>query len=167
MAGSRAGQQPGLQIGVDPSFDRIQWRVERFAWILMALVILLALLGFFGGGGPLMRATERSGDSEVRYNRMIRFQGQTRLEITVPGSGGEARITFNQPFLADMQIEGIHPEPAAVRAGSESVTYVFELAEGEESADVSFSLRPEKIGVHSANIVTASGTLSVWQLALP
>lgn len=167
MAGSKAGQQPGPQIAEDPKFDRIQWRVERVAWMLMGLVILLALLGFLGGGGPLTRATESAADAEVGYNRMIRFQGITQVELRLPGSGQEARVTFNETFLADMEVEGVHPEPESVEAGTDQVTYVFQLAEDEDSADVTFTLRPGRIGVHSADIETGSTTLSFWQFALP
>jgi hypothetical protein len=151
----------------DPRFDRIQWRVERGAWVVMGLIVVAALLGFLGGGGPLTRATEQAGDAEIRYNRVTRWQGVDRIEITIPASEQEARLSFNESFLEDMEVEGVHPEPDSIEAGTDSVTYVFELGEGENAADVTFTLRPQRIGRHSADIQAGSESLSFSQYALP
>jgi hypothetical protein len=38
-------------------FQRRLWRAERIGWGCMALLVLAALAGLTGGGGPLSRAT--------------------------------------------------------------------------------------------------------------
>ena len=157
----------GPQIAVDPRFDRIQWRIERVAWAVMALVILGALLGLLGGGGPLGDGTASSGAAEARYSRVTRFHADERLEVTVPALDGEARLAVSQSFLGGMEVEGVHPEPDSVEAGADAVIYVFQIAEGEDSAEVAFTLRPQRIGFHSADIVAGGEPISFRQFTLP
>jgi hypothetical protein len=166
MAGAQPEQQ-GPQISENPGFDRIQWRIERAAWVVMTLILVAALLGFLGGGGLLTRATEESGGLDIRYNRFTRFHGVDRIEVTIPGEAGEARLTINESFLQSMEVEGVQPEPDSVDAGRDAVTYVFRLGEGEDAAEVTFTFRPRRIGRHSADFQAGENTVSFAQFALP
>src|SRR5690606_40519760 len=61
--------------------QRFEWRVERIAWVLAALLFALALLGVFGGG-PLSRASAGSSDQTVQvdYERFVRVATSTTLK---------------------------------------------------------------------------------------
>ena len=47
------GRRPRLELDDDPAFQRRLWVVERAGWASIALLLLGALLGFFGSAGPL------------------------------------------------------------------------------------------------------------------
>ena len=166
MAGTSSGRA-GLTIATDPAFDRRQWKVERVGWLAMVLVLVLALLGIFGGGGPLMNATERSGDFEVRYNRMIRVFGPTTIEAKIPVNGNEARLTVDPAFVRHMAVERVSPEPDSTESGPDGVTYVFPVQSGTSEVEVTFSIKAQDMGVHSSTFTTDAGSLSFWQFAFP
>jgi hypothetical protein len=167
MGRSDAAAKPVPEVAADPRFDRVQWRIERIGWLLMGLLLIVALLGFLGGGGPLTGTTDSAGEARVHYYRVVRFQGQDRLQLALPAEEQQATVTFNQPFLDGMEVEDVEPQPDSVEAGKEGVTYVFNVAEGERAADVSFTLRPQHIGFHKARLETSAGVLSVRQFAVP
>jgi hypothetical protein len=50
-----------------PRFQRIEWLVERIAWLLLAALLIAAILGVFGHGLLSSRSvSERQGNSEVK-----------------------------------------------------------------------------------------------------
>lgn len=156
-----------MEVGADPRFDTLQWRFERVAWVLLLVVVVVALLGLLGGSGPFTRASREAGDAEVSYDRIVHYSGSTTLELTVPATEDGARVSFNRSFLEGMDVEKVQPEPQSVEAGDERTTYVFEVAAGQDAAELLFTLRPERIGRHRAHLEFDGGTLSFSQFALP
>ena len=83
----------------DPVFERRQWRMERIAWTLLGVVVLLALTGLLGAGGPLSttHAVSADGSLRVEYPRFARRQAESdiTLHVAVPGDG-PLRITLDR-----------------------------------------------------------------------
>lgn len=76
----------GLQIDEDIRVEQRAWTAERFGWVGIAAVIVLALLGLFGPG-PLSHESVESPDASlhVDYNRFIRMGGTTSIEVEISG----------------------------------------------------------------------------------
>lgn len=154
-----------LQIGVDMDFTRQMWRVQRAGWILMGLVILLALLGFFGGAGVLAHgvAGQREGPLWVEYDRYSRFQSPSKFVAhfqATPDEEGNVAVTVNRAFLRGFQVEQIAPQPEEVElaAGGEEAgaTYKFR-ATGSGTYTITFHLQTEDIGRQAATISIPTG----------
>lgn len=43
-------QKRDLELTEDFTFEQREWKVQRIAWLIMALLVLLGLLGLFGAG---------------------------------------------------------------------------------------------------------------------
>ncbi|MCA3748452.1 MAG: hypothetical protein AB1425_06300 [Actinomycetota bacterium] len=143
----------GLEIGQDLRFQRRMWAIQRIGWAVMALSILAALLGLFGGAGPLSVAVvgkEEAPISVEQYYRFLRYGAPTTLRVHVdapPGTGGEVCVWIDREYLESVQVQSVTPEPARVEAGSGRLTYVFdaEIEPGQPTA-FTFTLQPEKLG---------------------
>lgn len=79
---SDAHRVGSLEIHEDLPFQEREWKIQRAAWVFMALVIVLALLGLFSTG-PLSSAKEEAADGAltVGYERFIRHDGRTTITI--------------------------------------------------------------------------------------
>jgi hypothetical protein len=116
-----------LQIDEDITQQRRMWRIERAGWMLMALVILAALLGFTGHG----LFSERSAGSAdagfvVTYHRFERYAAPTLLSVLLAAdNGGETRLRVNQEFLRKISQLRVDPEPVHVELDNGFDTYVF------------------------------------------
>ncbi len=139
----------GLQIQQDLPHQRLEWKIERIGWVVMALVLLLALGGLLGPG-PLSRATTSDRDSllHVQYNRLARYQAPEQLVVRL-GSGvaqaGKLRLWLNQEYVHNIELLHIDPEPASVEAGGDRLTYTFEVT-GAGQTTVVFHFEPNTFG---------------------
>ena len=68
----------------DIAFQRRAWRAERIGWAGMLAVVAAALLGAFGGGGPIAGAEARIGGLSVEWARVQRLGATTPLRIALP-----------------------------------------------------------------------------------
>src|SRR5690606_25597894 len=67
-------RKDGLQIDERRHFQEIFWTVERFAWIIFALILLLALLGLTGSGGYFAKTTQTLDAGTAEYARFSRWE---------------------------------------------------------------------------------------------
>lgn len=78
-------------------FQRVEWRLQRVGWVVMAAVVAGALAGTFGRG-PLSRAVAMAPDGslEIEYERVQRYQGPSSMTLhprgAVPDADGRIRI---------------------------------------------------------------------------
>jgi hypothetical protein len=134
-----------LQIDEDLNFQRREWKIQRVAWVAMALLIIAALLGVFGTG-PLSSATIEREGLRLEHERFCRWQRGTDLRFTIGGTGDPVLLLLGSEYLDRVKIERITPEPGKVEAVSDGVVFQFFL---QGPAAVTFHLTPKKFGLVS------------------
>lgn len=159
----------GPEIDVSMRTQVIEWRVERVAAIVFALVFLGALGGLFGGG-PLSSATARGPDITVAYERFIRWQAPTRLTISLhaPPSADHVDLRVAHTYLESFQVQDVSPDPAEVLTTDGWDVYRFSLGPGAATRQVVFDLTDQTIGSVPGRIgVAGSPAVHVGQFAYP
>jgi hypothetical protein len=162
-----------LEIPQDHDFQRLNWSIQRHAWVGMAVLLLLGLLGLFGPG-PLSDATvgDDAGPLRLEYQRFGRLRAPSTLVADLrPGrgaAGGEARLWLSRDYLGAIQIQRIDPVPGRVEAGPLRSAYVFRLIDPARPTRVTVHFRPEKIGRIRARVgLDDSAPLDFAQLVYP
>lgn len=149
-----------LEINEDLEFEHRSWQVQRVAWAILGLVVLAALLGLLGGGGPLSVARAGQGSPlEITYARFARHNNPVEMAVRLrPGAapGDEARLWISSAYLDAVKIERIEPEPAQVVLGADRVTYVFRQGAGE-GGRVVLHIMPQHVGRHEARVGLEGG----------
>jgi len=136
-----------IDISEDMAFQRRTWQVERAAWILLGVILIAALLGFFGGGG-LVASTETAtedGNLSMQYDRFARLAAPTRLRVVVTPpdeSADTLRIWLAREYVEALEVTSVVPEPSRVEAASDRYIFEFPLSPGSETATVLFRVEP-------------------------
>lgn len=130
------------------AYQRKDWTAQRIGWAVMGLLVVLALAGLLGGGGPLADAEVDAADSSlrVRYLRLDHHRGEGELSVEIAAeflSAGEARLWVDRSYIEGLGLESIVPEPDQVELEPERVVYVFAVGEGSGPVTVRFSYRHE------------------------
>ena len=137
-----------LEIQQDLPHERLEWRIERVAWVTMALVLLAGLLGLLGPG-PLSSATADARDSALRveYNRFERYQSPSMLRVHLaPGAArdGKARLWLSRGYVENIELRHIDPEPESVEVEHDRLIYTFSLPEATRPTAVTFRFEGNK-----------------------
>jgi len=164
-----------LEVHEDLKFQRRSWLVQRVGWIVMALVLLAALVGLFGGAG-LLGGEAKAGSEDamvsVSYERFLRFMKPTTLQIQLSqeaGKEGNVSVWLDREYLDGLQVQQITPQPDAARTGPERLTYVFEVDHLNGPATITFDLLPEQeIGALRGRVGIGAGEqVSFGQFVYP
>jgi hypothetical protein len=175
MAQGRQAESPAATgspaVGEDITFQQREWTVQRLAWIVMTILVVAALLGLAGGGGPAMSATERTADGalQLHYARVERLQASTQLELDLAtGSRDQLTVWIGSEFLSGTEIESIRPEPLETRSGADRQIFVFAVADGAGEIQVSFQYRHQDFGLLSGQAGILDGQeLAFRQFVVP
>ena len=144
MPPAPAGRQPAIDIDEQIDFQRRSWLAQRVSWVVMALLLGAAALGFFGMG-PLSRTRVTVGPNvSVEYHKWIRAHTPTQLRFLVGETAAEpTRLHLSHALLSHLRIERIEPEPSWSRADSDGIGYEFRI---RGPAPVVFHVRAEQAG---------------------
>lgn len=144
MAKAETGA-PGLQVTEDRSWQEKFWTSQRVGWVLMALLILAAITGLTGMGGPLASAKAKLGGGTIEYPRITRWQADDQLEVRLdPTSAGSTELTLSPQFVQLFAISSIQPEPKDVRATTAGHRFTFETDQGGGERVIVFNLRASR-----------------------
>ena len=143
-------RDPHLQIDEDRAHQRLEWRIERVGWAVMAALALAGVLGLLGNG-PLGRAHAEGGGLALDYDRLQRAKAPTEYRFHVDPAlarDGTLRLRFSDALLEEVEIETIVPEPDSVRAGPGFTEYAFAVARGDRdrAARIALHYRPTTFG---------------------
>ncbi len=144
----------------DQRFQQREWRVQRFGWIALALLIALAALGLFGNG-PLSSTAATSADLTVGYQRFARNQGQQTLLVAVqPGHQREGRVDvlLSRSLLDAVELQQIFPEPSGTTTQPAHLVLAFDVAEPSATLEVRLQLRGDAVGPVRGEVALTDGT---------
>lgn len=129
-------------IGEDRAFQERSWTLQRFFWVLFALILALVLMGLAGAGGPLSNAQMRSGDAVITYQRTMRWQAVETLQISFASAKDQPLdIRVSPSFFKLFDVDSIMPQPAASMLTRTGTVFRFQAAQGSIGT-VSMRLRP-------------------------
>jgi hypothetical protein len=157
-----------LQLEQDLAFQRRSWRFQQIGRGLLAMLVLAAVLGSFGGG-MLSRAHVEQASITLDYERMIRAGARTELAFKwTPAAGQAPTLRISRAYLDDVRVHSIDPQPLQVRAAGETFEYLFAAPHDGGPMHVCFEME----ALHAQALVLdariADGeSLSVRQLVLP
>lgn len=137
-------QRPELQISEDMAFQRRTWLVERVGWIVLGAVLIAALLGFFGGGGPAASTETASEDGSLsmHYERFLRLDTPTQLRVVARPPGRTLRLWLDREYFESFEVTRVVPPPARVESATDRYVYEFPLAAPGEAATIRFHVEP-------------------------
>lgn len=159
-------REDGLQLEEHRSFHERFWTIERWAWIVFGLVLLAALAGLTGSGGPLAHSTARSAAGEVEYPMIARWEATDELVVTFAPGGSEHRMALSPDFSRYFQVEDIQPQPERSIAGSEGEVLVFETDE-QAPAQVTMHVRALRPGIASYDLSIDGTPSGLTTIILP
>lgn len=137
-----------IEIDTGPAFQERWWRLERLAWVLMGLLIVAALCGLTGAGGPLSRGQVEAGNATIDYPRIARWQSAEDATIRFASDAtGEVDVLLSARFAEAFDVETVQPQPASAASTAEGHRLTFDLGTGAGSKIVTLSLRPGRPGL--------------------
>jgi hypothetical protein len=160
-----------LDIDQDITFQRKEWRVQRGAWLIVVLVLLLALSGLFGGG-PLANASvsDTANVLTVDHHRIDRLHSPSNISLKVVPAGTQPvlRLWISEDYLEGVEITNIHPEPSAMIPDGDRTILEFQLADPGQTVNISLSIEHTEIGAPRAEIGVVDGPrVEFRQVVLP
>ncbi len=140
----------GLEIEQDAEFQRREWRMERAGWVVLAIVVIAAAAGLFGGG-PVShaRASDQSGHLVIEYERFLRASAPSELHLQVfpaAATGAEVTVWADQSYLRDVEVSSIVPAPKRVEQRGRRILYVFSSNDAAEPSEITFRYEPTRAG---------------------
>ena len=150
-----------LEINQDLNFERRSWKAERVAWIIAALILVTALLGFLGPG-PLGKAAAASPDKSISldYYRTERYQAPAEWRLEIDGKlakQGELRLWVHRRFVEVIGTLQIDPEPESVEIQDERFVYAFKAVKAPQIIKIFFRFEPNEIGKTPAHLGVVDG----------
>lgn len=161
------GPAPGertIELQDDPVFQQRQFLVAKVAGALFVVVAAAALLGLLGTG-PLSDATARGTGISVDFDRFVRFDTPTEIEVSVSGGSGTTELSLSAAYLEGFDVENVTPEPDRQSAVGDRIVFAFEE---RPPSTVMLSLTPREIGLQKGTASLAGGgSASYHQLVYP
>lgn len=157
---------PKPDIAEDRSFQQRFWKIERLAWVFFALLLLGALAGAFGRGGPLASGSAPLGAGRVDYPAIARWQAGEEFAIRVAGDSGERRLVLSSEFLQAFKVDSLRPEPGRVEATAAGHAY-FYPATSDATLDIWIAVTPRSPGYFDYAITSGDGAAHLSTLVWP
>jgi hypothetical protein len=160
-----------LEIDEDIELERTNWVVQRIAWVLMALVVLAALLGFTGSGGikgiTQFTAGSQADGLELAYDRFLRRHNPSEIQVTLypMRDASFQELHFNKDFQEKLHVEQVIPEPAEVYSHAQGITYSFKGTDSPST--IIFYIKPKHIGSLDLHITGSWPKVAFSQFVYP
>jgi hypothetical protein len=159
-----------LEIDEDIDFQRKEWHVERWGWVLMLIIALAGLLGAFGNG-LLSSAAVQSGPVKVQYGRFERLLAPAQISVRLDQrvvQNGEARLRVDQSLLEYYTVQRIIPSPDSEEVAADHVTFVFKIPKAGKPFRITFNMESNRLGFAQGQVGIENGpTLRLSQFIYP
>jgi uncharacterized SAM-binding protein YcdF (DUF218 family) len=160
-----------IEVEEDLGFLRREWRWQRIAWIVFALIILAALVGAFGRGPFSKGRVGETARFAVEYQRVLRHGAQDELIVHIgPDLPTDTliRLSVSQQYLIDQQFEFVAPEPTQQTVQDQVVVFEFKRAGPRSALRLAAHVRPTGYGRVRARLeLQGAPPLTINQFILP
>lgn len=160
-----------LEIDEDIKLESANWKAQRVAWVLMALVVIAALLGFTGNGGigdlHRLKAGNSTEGLEVECERFLRRGAPSEFKVQLAPSSGDSHtdLQLSKNFYEKLEVDKVVPEPSEVFTHEQGITYRF--ASANQPFTVIFYLKPKAMGSVPLHISTAGKKVNITPFIYP
>lgn len=161
-----------LEIEQDLSFEKKEWVVQWIGQGVMALIVLAALLGFFGAGPfSLTEVRDPAGDLAVTYEHFGRRGATTNLVVELSPqavSNGEAVVWFSTEYMEKFQLDQVTPTPDKVAVTDDGYEYTFLVPDEQGSVSITYNFTIEAMGPESGSVSSKDGApIRLWHFFTP
>ena len=157
----------GLQIEEDRTFQERVWSSERAALGAFAVIVLAALSGLAGSGGPLAERRLATEAGTIEYPRVMRWETADRVVLRLAATRPTHEVVLFAPFADRFEIDAVQPVPLTARAGQERLSLDF-ASDGAAGTEVVLSIRPSAPGLVRYRIgLDGAAPVTLRHLVLP
>lgn len=159
-----------VAVGEDLEFQRKWWRFESGAWMVFALLLVLAVAGVFGRG-PAARASlhTANGAMKISYDRIQRTGTPSMLRIQLDQTTierSQIHLFISESVARELGAQRVIPQPLSTAVGDGGYTYTFPA--NVMPAEIELALEPPGPGRFLFKVSTANGnTLEGHVVVLP
>lgn len=140
--------------------QRLGWATDRVAWVVLAALGVLALLGLFGGGPLGARTISHPSGLSLTYDRFGRKGADVVLTFSVPPralDGGRAEIWLSSNYLDGVKVDQITPMPDQVTPSKSGLLFSFLAGRSMRTPlQVTFDLTADEVGRHLGSFSSGS-----------
>lgn len=138
-----------LAVGSDVEFQHRWQHLERAAWIVLTLFLVLSIAGVFGRG-PVANASAQASDRSmvVKYERIQRFGTPSVLTIQLHPSAirdRKVQLWVSESLTKPLGTQRVVPQPLQSEIGGGGILYTFPAS--TSPASVEFQTQPSRIGL--------------------
>jgi hypothetical protein len=148
----------------DTRFQNQTWRIQRAAWVIFALIPLVALTGLFAHG-YLSDSTASNSGLTVNYERFQRVTRIAHFTFRIADTAGN-ELRLNSPFQRTYTIEDIQPKPAHSTSDSHGLRLSFDKLEGQ-TLIVEMWVKPQRFGWRELQAQSNKASLTLNVLIYP
>jgi hypothetical protein len=169
---AKVSRVASLDIPSEATFEEKEWKLERFGWAVMALMIVAGALGLLGGEGLLNTIRLGSPDERVwvEYPRVVRSQAPFELKIysaAEPSFIGATTVHINKSYADTFIVESASPTVLQHYITPSVISYDFATPQ-DGPASIILRVKPTTFGLKHATIsVEGAGSQTFRQIILP
>lgn len=149
-----------MKIDSNPKAEKRNHIFQRIGWLAMSSIIVLALLGYFGFGGPVSKDFVTTENYSISYDRFMRTEKPSYLIFTAHRNIDSIKIRFPEK---QFRVKTVLPEKALTSIVSDEV---FEFALAAEHS-LTLKVVPQTPGNSPISISTGDNTKSIKSFIYP
>ncbi|MBW9055689.1 hypothetical protein [Rhizobium mesosinicum] len=147
-------------------FQQRFWFAQRWAWIGFAAILVAALFGALGRGGPLSQRESKLAGGSLELPIITRWNAPDELRVFFLPSSSDRRLVVDPDFLTIFSIESIAPPEKATDYENGRIGYAFP-ADATAASQVILRLQTQKPGLYSFRIGIGQNVVERSVIILP
>lgn len=152
-----------LDLDEQPRLHRKGWIAQVIGKVLIIALMIAGLLGAFGEGW-LSSRTILQGRTQLQYERFYRQDATMKLAVSQTGVAGRSAISFPLPYISQLEVSQVVPEPEQSFTRDGQLWYVFEA---DQNLLVTFHLRPKTRGNLAGSVYVNEDNIPVHHFIYP
>lgn len=156
----------GLQLDEKRGFQDRFWSAQRIIWLAYVALLMAALAGLTGRGGPLAMQTGTAAEGSVELPRITRRGATDEVVVDFATAAPEHRLVLDRDFLAHFELDAVTPRPAGETALPDGTLLLF-AASGPPPHRATLHVRVRNVGLARPVLELDGARLTFRTLILP